>query len=307
MASLDPDTLPTVSVVIPCYNQAPYLSEAVESALSQDGCRTKVVVVDDGSEPPISLPGREGDRLRCLRQPNLGVAAARNAGLAASAGKYVVFLDADDRLAAGGIKAGLERLALHPNAACAIGLCRVIGHDGRPRPFKQQSFLDDDPFRALLRGNFVWMPAQVVYRRATLLRFGGFDIQVPACADYDLYLRIARSAEVVCHAAVVAEYRHHATNMSGNSVLMLRSAIAVLERQWPYARRRTDYRQAYAAGSRFWREFYGDRVVEEIRAGVRGRGSAGRAARAALTLLLYAPDMAVLHLFRKLRVITRRA
>ncbi|RPJ70386.1 MAG: glycosyltransferase [Acidobacteria bacterium] len=299
--------LPTVSVVIPCYNQAQYLPEAVESALAQAGCRIEVVVVDDGSEPPISLGRRSGERLRCIRQPNRGVSAARNMGLQASAGEYVVFLDADDRLAEHGVGAGLERLARHADAVCAIGLCRVIDHDGRPRPFKQQSFVDDDAFRALLRGNFVWMPAQVVYRRSALLRYGGFDTHVPACADYDLYLRIARSGAVVCHAAVVAEYRHHAANMSGNGVLMLRSAIAVLERQWPHVRHRQDYRKAYAAGSRFWREFYGDRVVEEIRAGVRGRSSVRRAARAALTLLLYAPDMAALHLFRKLRVIARRA
>jgi len=303
---LEVDRRPVVSVVIPCYNQAQFLGEAVESALGQAGCRPEVIVVDDGSHPPLSPEAWARRGVRCLRQPNAGVAAARNAGLAASGADYIVFLDADDRLAPGGIEAGLQRLLARPDAACAIGLCRVIDHAGEPRPFQQQQPVDEDPFRALLQGNFVWMPAQVVYRRSVLRRFGGFDPEVPACADYDLYFRIARAALVVCHDAVVAEYRHHGSNMSGNGVLMLRSAVAVLERQWPHVRHRRDYRRAYAAGNRFWRAFYGDRVVEEIRAGVRGRSSVGRAAHAALTLLLYAPGVAALHLFRKLRVMVRR-
>jgi hypothetical protein len=86
---------------------------------------------------------------------------------------------------------------------------------------------------------------------------------------------------------------------------MLRSAVAVLERQWPHVRDRGDYRRAYAEGNRFWRRFYGDRVVEQIRAGVRGRGRRGRAVQAAITLLLYAPDMAAAHLFRKLLLMAR--
>lgn len=298
--------LPTVSVVIPCYNQGQFLGEAVRSAVSQEGCRTEVVVVDDGSDQEICTCEDAASGVRCIRQGNRGVAAARNAGLASSTGEFLVFLDADDRLTPGGIAAGLAELERRPEAACAIGLCQVIGSDGGPRPFKQQQFADPDPYRALLAANFVWMPAQAIYRRAALLRHGGFDTAVPACSDYDLYLRIARSDLMVCHEAVVADYRQHDANMSGNGVLMLRSAVAVLERQWPHVRDRADYRRAFAAGSRFWREFYGDRVVEQIRAGVRGRSSAVKAARAAFTLLVYAPDMAVLHVMRKLRVLAGR-
>jgi glycosyltransferase involved in cell wall biosynthesis len=298
---------PVVSIVVPCYNQQEFLGEAIESALSQPGCLPEVVVVDDGSEPPIALAASFASRVRCLRQANQGVAAARNAGFDASGGEYVVFLDADDRLAPGGIRVGVEHLARRPDAVCAIGLCRVIDHHGQPRPFRAVERADSDAFRALLRENFVWMPAQVIYRRSALLHYGAFDVSVPACADYDLYLRLARSAPVVCHETIVADYRHHAANMSGNGMLMLQTAIAVLERQWPYARHRADYRRAYAAGNRFWREFYGDRVVEEIRAGVRGRRSLAHSVRAVLTLLRYAPDLAVLHAWRKLRVMARGA
>src|SRR5215218_2770225 len=91
-----------VSVVIPCYNQAHFLDEAIESVLSQSYTNFEVIVVDDGSEDETARVASgyalEDPRVCLIRQQNRGLAGARNRGLAEARGEYVVFLDSDDRL-----------------------------------------------------------------------------------------------------------------------------------------------------------------------------------------------------------------
>lgn len=88
-----------ISIIIPCYNQGRYLSEAVESVLSQDYRDKEIIVVNDGS---TDMTGEQaaafGDRITYIEQTNKGVSAARNAGIAASRGDYIAYLDSDDVL-----------------------------------------------------------------------------------------------------------------------------------------------------------------------------------------------------------------
>jgi glycosyltransferase involved in cell wall biosynthesis len=89
--------MPTVSVVIPAYNAEAYLREALDSVFAQTRPPDEVVVVDDGSTDRTSeVAASYGDRVRLLRQPNRGEAAARNAGVLAARGALIAFLDADD-------------------------------------------------------------------------------------------------------------------------------------------------------------------------------------------------------------------
>src|SRR5215467_2631984 len=85
---------PKVSVVIPCYNQAHFLSEAITSVLAQTYPPFETIVIDDGSTDATSNVATRYPSVRCIRQPNQGSAGARNAGLSVCAGDYVVFLDA---------------------------------------------------------------------------------------------------------------------------------------------------------------------------------------------------------------------
>src|SRR5215213_3125487 len=99
---------PLVSVVIPCYNQAHFLGEAIESVLAQSYPNFEIVVVDDGSTDDTSEVAGSYPKVRLVRQENQGLSGARNAGLARSEGEYVVFLDADDRLRPEALEAHLE-------------------------------------------------------------------------------------------------------------------------------------------------------------------------------------------------------
>ena len=127
-----------MSVVIPCYNQAHFLSEAIESVLAQSYPHFEIVVVDDGSTDDTPKVAARYPAVRCIRQDNRGLSAARNAGLGCSEGEYVVFLDADDRLLPEALEVGLECFDANPECAFVSGHYREISVDGSPlRPGKQ--------------------------------------------------------------------------------------------------------------------------------------------------------------------------
>src|SRR5919112_554735 len=96
-----------VSVIIPCYNHAHYLDQAIESVLNQSYRNFEIIVVDDGSTDETSVVASRYERVRLFQQENQGLSGARNRGLGEAKGEYVVFLDADDRLVPGALEAGL--------------------------------------------------------------------------------------------------------------------------------------------------------------------------------------------------------
>ncbi|MGE5360065.1 MAG: hypothetical protein ACM3NQ_13690, partial [Bacteroidales bacterium] len=182
----------------------------------------------------------------------------------------------------------------------------IIDADGRPLPFDQQPPVGDDPYCELLERNFVWMPAQVLYRREPFAASGGFDSSVNPCADYDLYLRLARTGRLVCHRAVVAQYRVHGNSMSRNAARMLRAALVVLARQRRFVVGSSRHRLAWERGQAFWRGFYGDQVVEDIRRQLRTRGSRRTLWSDVLTLIRYYPAAIVRNLRGKLKTAFER-
>src|SRR5919112_291203 len=144
------DAAPLVSVVIPCYNQAHFLGEAIESVLAQSYPNFEIIVVDDGSTDDTSEVAGRYPKVRLVRQENQGLSGARNAGLARSEGEYVVFLDADDRLLPEALETGLEYLDAHSECAFASGRYRFIGGDGSFLNPHRHRFVDKDSYVALL-------------------------------------------------------------------------------------------------------------------------------------------------------------
>ncbi len=252
------------SIIVPCHDQAHFLASAVESALEQTYHDVEIIVVDDGSyDNTVEVARRLG--VRVIRRPNGGLAVARNSGAVASTGEYLAFLDADDRLLPDALSTGVYELARRPQLAFVFGHHRLVTYDG--------SFLAEwppeseprDPYAALLRDNIVKMHAAVVYRRRTLEHVGLFDSALPACEDYDLYLRVARRLRIGAHPAVVAEYRRHGGNMSNEPARMLSAVLRVLGAQKRWVGRRPELRRAYQEGRREWRRYYGQPLVEEAR------------------------------------------
>jgi hypothetical protein len=127
-----------------------------------------------------------------------------------------------------------------------------------------------------------------MYRRFVFATVGLFDSSLNATADYDLYLRIARRLPVRRHGTVVAEYRQHGANMTGDAGKLLRSVIKTLRSQREYARRDELYWEAYKAGLRNWQSWYGAGAIDEVKTRL-GEGEWRRAASGAWTLLRYYP------------------
>jgi glycosyltransferase involved in cell wall biosynthesis len=296
--------LPLVSIVVPCYNRTRFLGDALASAVAQRYPSLEVVVVDDGSEEDVAAVVSRFPGVRYVRQENRGPGAARNAGLGHTRGEFVVFLDADDRLLPGALAAGIECFRASPRCAFVFGDFDFVTADGLPLaevdPGLERlnagfgrlrcNHPGDDHYTPLLCRNYIAMQAAVMYRREALAAAGGFDPGLRGCEDYDLYLRLARTAPVRHHAALIAEYRMHGGNTSWDLELMLRTALRVLRAQRRFVGRDGERSRAYRAGLAFWKSFYGVELAESVRRGLDGGGD-DAVVRGALTLLRVAPEL----------------
>lgn len=256
--NLDPD----VSVIIPCFNQAKYLPDAIESVLSQTHRRFEIVVVDDGSTDGSSAVAAQFPEARCMRQSNQGLANARNFGISQSSGSYLIFLDADDRLLNHALATGLAAFAEHPECGFVYGRFQRISEDGKKLATGQPARVLADHYRYFLNRNFI-SPGSAMFRRNAIKNVGGFNPEVDACADYDLYLRMARVLPVFSHDQLITERRIHQTQMSRNSVLMLEQVLEVLAWQWPYVENDPALREAYLIGRQHYQKWYGEQIVTE--------------------------------------------
>jgi glycosyltransferase involved in cell wall biosynthesis len=247
----------TVSVVIPCYNHAHFLEQAIESVLRQSYSDFEIIVVDDGSTDNTAEVVRRHPPVRYVYQENAGLSNARNTGLRHSHGKFLVFLDADDRLLPHALDTGVSCIREHPECAFVSGHCRVINATGAILPSPRQLRIEREHYLKLLRGGtYIWCPATVLYRRRVFDFVHGFDPELNPAADYDLYLRITRDFPVYSHGHVVVEYRQHSSNMSRDASKMERAALAAHEAQWNFAKATSRHREVYAAGTWFWQNDY---------------------------------------------------
>lgn len=253
-----------ISVIIPCYNQAHYLGEAIESVLAQSYPYIEILVIDDGSPDNTAEIATKYPQVRYIRQENQGLSGARNTGIKESTGKYLVFLDADDRLIPDGLQVGINCFLVHPECAFVSGHHRYIKGDGSLLNEYPQEPIDDDPYLALLKDNYIGMCATVMYQRQVFETVGNFKTTLKSCEDYDLYLRIARQFPVARHSQMVAEYRWHEANMTNNAKRMLQSALTALGSQWEYVQQQPPYIKAYQTGMKFWRNYFGQRLLEQM-------------------------------------------
>ena len=291
----------TVSIVIPVYNQERFLAEAIDSALNQTWADREVIVVDDGCTDGSPEILTRYPQVRVVRQVNRGLAAARNAGLAASRGEVVIFLDADDRLWPDAAEIGARLLMARPDAVMVFGHCRLVNEDGIPLPTNLPT-VRADFYDELLRDNFIWTPAMAAFRRTVFDAVGVFDEAVSPAADYDLYLRISRRFPIAAHRAVTVDYRQHGSNMSRDPVLMLDATLAVLRAQQAHLLTEPELVAAYAQAELNWRHCYGERLIARFRTALREREWHTAAASAFHLLRLY-PAGVRRHLLKKARLI----
>ena len=182
---------PLTSVVIPAYNEESYLAEAIESVLAQTYEPVEVIVVDDGSTDASAEIASSYPQVILHRQPNAGLAAARNAGFELTTGAFVTFHDADDMMAPQKIEAQVSHLDSHPDAGLVLTHQRLLIEEGAELPF----WLRDErvpgspgvgpPPAALDAPHTMTM----LMRREVFLEVGVFDEQLRVAQDLDWLFR----------------------------------------------------------------------------------------------------------------------
>ena len=182
---------PLISVIIPTYNRGWIINEAIDSVLAQDYINYELIVVDDGSIDNTHdiLNSYQKDFL-VLRQNNKGVSAARNRGLAAASGRFIAFLDSDDIWLPQKLSQQVDFFHSNPDAL----ICQTeeiwIRNNVRVNPKKRHKKPSGMIFEPSLSLCLV-SPSAVMIKRSLFEEVGLFDETLPACEDYDLWLRIS--------------------------------------------------------------------------------------------------------------------
>lgn len=232
---VEPGPLPTLSVLIPAYNAAGTIGEAVESALTQRPKPLEVVVSDDGSEDDLdsALVGF-GARVQVVRGPNRGLATARNRAAAAARGELLGMLDADDVWLPGRAAALTQAAAWRPDLSI-VTTDAVIVRDGRTEAgtyYAARTFEVGDQAAGVLRSNFVFGAGAV--RAQALADVGGYDPLARWAEDWDLWLRLLlRGHRAGLVQAPLYEYRRHASSLTSHKVDLAVGVLAALERARP--------------------------------------------------------------------------
>jgi hypothetical protein len=222
---------PLVSFVMPAWNtRDEWLRAAVRSVLGQTGADVRLTVVDDGSDHAVALVLADvGDpRLRVLRMPHTGASEARNAGVRASDGDYIRFVDSDDSVP-GESTAHLLSLASASDSVITYGA--TLYCDTELRPLRVlTSDVEGDAREACLLGRFAVRGPAMLFPRAVVDAAGPWASLETPCEDWDFVLRALEHAHVRGDDTVVYQYRKHDTSLSGSVDAVERGAHVVVDR-----------------------------------------------------------------------------
>jgi glycosyltransferase involved in cell wall biosynthesis len=280
---------PVVSIIIPAYvtspEQARLLNETLASVERQHYRSFETIVIDDGSPLAVDSVTGENAPSVTLRQKNQGSAQARNAGIRASRGQYLVFLDADDLLLPDALDAGLRALREHPECGFCVGRREEMTFEGAEVPWGVAAPpAQTDLYETLLAFDwYIIPPSSAMFRRAVVEQVGGFRDPWGA-DDLDFYLRVARNHLGWCYDdPAVTRYRRYSASSSRDGERMLRSMRAVYARQWPLVRGDPKAEAAFQRGRARLTTIFTDCLAENLRDRARA-AQWRRASRSALLL-----------------------
>ncbi len=207
---------PLISVIIPTYNRGWILREAIDSVLAQKRApQFEVIVVNDGStDDTVDILNEYADKIRVVPQNNRGVSAARNKGIQVATGRLIAFLDSDDLWLPRKLATQTAFFETHPDAL----ICQTeeiwIRNGQRVNPKNCHQKPSGDIFDRSLHLCLV-SPSAVMIKRELFDEVGFFDEQLPACEDYDLWLRIgARYPVFLIDTPLIIKRGGHADQLS---------------------------------------------------------------------------------------------
>lgn len=209
-----------VSVVIPTYNNAAFIAQAVRSVLGQSYPHVEIIVIDDGStdDTGVSLQPFMS-RIHYHYQENQGVSAARNAGISLANGRYIAFLDGDDQYLPDKLEKQVALMEAHPEAGCCHSGWIMVSEEDGAMSETAVSPWQDAP-QLTLKNWLLWKPVflgAMLFRREWLILAGGFDPSLPQAEDVDLLLRLAvQGCKTIWYKAATVLYRQHGSSTMRN-------------------------------------------------------------------------------------------
>lgn len=212
--------MPLVTIIIPTFNRAGMVGEAIDSVLTQDFLNFELIVVDDGStDGTREILNLYREQIRVCHQPNRGVSAARNTGIRMAKGQWIALLDSDDLWLPEKLGVQVNFVQSHPQAL----ICQteeIWQRNGlRVNPKKKHQKLSGMIYEPSLELCLV-SPSAVMIKKELLDEIGFFDENLPACEDYDLWLRIgARVPIYLIDRPLIVKRGGHADQLSKSPCL----------------------------------------------------------------------------------------
>ena len=226
---------PAVSVIIPCYKVTAYVREALDSVMAQTFRDFEVIVVNDGCPDTANLEGALRPYLReivYIKQDNLGVSGARNAGIRAARASVLAFLDGDDIWEPEYLQCQFSFLQEDPGIDLVYPNAVLLGHR-----LKGSLFMDLFPsqgevtLESLVKRR-CHVTSSLMARREIILRAGGYDLNLRSCEDLDLWIRVAKiGGRFAYHSKPLYRYRIHGRGLASDTLGMQRNLVAMLEAQ----------------------------------------------------------------------------
>jgi glycosyltransferase involved in cell wall biosynthesis len=215
----------TIAVIIPVYNGADYVGQAIESVLRQTFPATEIVVVDDGSSDNTAEVARSYPGVKVITQPNAGVSASRNNGVKNTTAHWLAFLDHDDLWDVDKLENQIQAIRKEPTAdACFIGR-RTLTQVGTTDQFELEvggyPMPPSSAVPRMLYGRLRFVPSATMVRRSVFLKVGGFESAAQPSEDWDLCLRMVQAgAHLITCPQLSLFYRIHTSNSSNNGKRM---------------------------------------------------------------------------------------
>ncbi len=211
---------PIVSVIIPTFNRGWVIREAIDSVLNQAFGSFELIVVDDGStDNTRDILAEYKDRITLIKQRNRGVSAARNRGMDTASGKFIAFLDSDDLWLPQKLNRQIEFFDSNPEALICQTQETWLRDGVRVNPGKRHRKISGMIFEPSLRLCLV-SPSAVMIKRALFDEVGFFDESLPACEDYDMWLRVGYKHPIfLIDRPLIIKRGGHADQLSKNPAL----------------------------------------------------------------------------------------
>lgn len=206
-----------VSAVIPCKDRPLLLDRALDSISRQTILPDEIILVDDGSDPAITVSKKYPVPLKIVRQENRGPAAARNRGIAEASGEWIALLDSDDTWVPEKTEYQLRLLSQYPHAGFCISNMTTHGRPAVEFPLAPETGAADgivrDAVERLLPGRFI-SSSGIMFKRDVFYRVGGFDEDLWFCEDYHLWVRLAAVTPVVATTTCLNDVFREGGNLS---------------------------------------------------------------------------------------------